>query len=95
MKKKQANSNWYETFHFYSGHDLTVSVLLNTLGVFNGFAPPYCAAVIVELREKDSDYFVTVSMFYILIFFRKFKRNLFCKASILLIFTICLIGVNI
>lgn len=64
MKKKRANGDRNETFQFYSGHDLTVAVLLNTLGVYNGFAPPYCAAVIVELRQKDSDYFVTVSMFY-------------------------------
>ena len=36
----------------YSGHDNTVSSILNTLGVFNTIAPPYASMVIVELFER-------------------------------------------
>jgi len=37
----------------YSGHDTTVSSILNTLGVFNTIAPPYASMVIVELFERE------------------------------------------
>ena len=35
--------------------------LLDTLNVFNRIAPPYSSAVLVELRKKEDDYFVSVS----------------------------------
>lgn len=49
-----------ETFHFYSGHDTTISVLLTALDIYNGIPPPYSTSVIIELRQKDEDYVVTV-----------------------------------
>lgn len=49
-----------ETFHFYSGHDTTISVLLTALEIYNGIPPPYSTSVIVELRQKDDNYVVTI-----------------------------------
>jgi hypothetical protein len=52
-------------FQIYSGHDTTIAVLLNTLGVFDNLHPPYGAMVLVELRLMESDnYIVTVSPLY-------------------------------
>ncbi|XP_068082355.1 lysosomal acid phosphatase isoform X2 [Anabrus simplex] len=45
----------------YSAHDTTVANLLMTLGVFDGHCPPYTALILIELRNKLEDYYVTVS----------------------------------
>ena len=37
----------------YSGHDTTISYVLNTLGVFNGLAPPYASLVMLELLHRN------------------------------------------
>ena len=37
----------------YSAHDTTISYVLNTLGVYNGLAPPYASLVMFELMDKD------------------------------------------
>ena len=39
--------------YMYSGHDTTVAPILHTLGIFNGFAPPYSSMIIFELFEQD------------------------------------------
>jgi len=39
--------------YMYSGHDTTISAVLNSLGVFNGLAPPYASAVLMELLKRD------------------------------------------
>lgn len=49
-----------ETFHFYSGHDTTISVLLTALDIYNGIPPPYSTSVIFELRKKYDNYVVTI-----------------------------------
>lgn len=54
-----------ETFHFYSGHDTTISVLLTALDLYDGIPPPYSTSVIFELRQKDKDYVVTVRMIHV------------------------------
>ncbi|GAB1605782.1 lysosomal acid phosphatase-like isoform X1 [Argonauta hians] len=47
--------------YFYSGHDATVSALLNALKVSNEMSPPYAASVIVELHHNlTSGYYVQV-----------------------------------
>ncbi|XP_029646068.1 lysosomal acid phosphatase isoform X1 [Octopus sinensis] len=47
--------------YFYSGHDATVSALLNALSVSNGLSPPYAASVILELHQSlDQGYYVQV-----------------------------------
>lgn len=43
----------------YSGHDTTVSSLLNSLGMFDPpLAPPYASMVIIELLKSDSKYWL-------------------------------------
>ncbi|XKL68273.1 hypothetical protein PGB90_003764 [Kerria lacca] len=60
MKNKISSPEFNQTIHFYSGHDITIAPFLFSLGIYNSIAPPYSAAVIVELREKDYNYFVTI-----------------------------------
>ena len=51
--------------HFYSGHDTTLAGLLVILGLFDRIQSGYGAAVIIELRLKNSDYVVTARTVYI------------------------------
>lgn len=44
----------------YSGHDTTVANLLNTLRVFELHNPPFRACVLLELREYQNNYYVSV-----------------------------------
>lgn len=45
----------------YSGHDTTVSNLLNTLGVLELHTPPFAATVLLELRKNfNNEYSVTL-----------------------------------
>ena len=37
----------------YSAHDTTISYVLNSLGVYNGLAPPYASLVMFELVDND------------------------------------------
>ncbi|KAI5713220.1 hypothetical protein M8J76_003193 [Diaphorina citri] len=44
----------------YSAHDTTVANLLNTLNIFDLHCPPYTAAVMIELHQKDDEYYVNI-----------------------------------
>ena len=44
----------------YSGHDVTISFVLNSLGVFNNLPPPYASLVIFELLYQG-DWYVQIS----------------------------------
>lgn len=53
-----ANENTYKMV-MYSGHDTTVSALLNTLGMFDpAIGPPYASMVVIELTRQNHSYFV-------------------------------------
>jgi len=46
----------------YSGHDTTLSSLLNTLGMFDPpIAPPYASLIMIELFKKNGTYLVSFS----------------------------------
>lgn len=47
-------------FHFYSAQETSLAIFLHTLDVYNNLIPNYTASVMIELREKDSEYYVTV-----------------------------------
>jgi lysosomal acid phosphatase len=47
-------------FHFYSAQETSISVFLHTLDVYDLLIPSYTASVMVELREKNSEYYVTL-----------------------------------
>jgi Histidine acid phosphatase. len=49
----------------YSAHDTTVANLLNTLNIFDLHCPPYTAAVMIELHQKDDEYYVNVSVSFL------------------------------
>ncbi|ESP01199.1 hypothetical protein LOTGIDRAFT_139839 [Lottia gigantea] len=61
-KVMKATTSFSQKVMFYSGHDTTVAALLNALQVFNKISPPYTAAVIMELHEKNNNY--SVNLFY-------------------------------
>nr|CAD7443699.1 unnamed protein product [Timema bartmani] len=45
--------------YIYSAHDNNVVDLLQGLDVFNGILVPYASAVMIELRNKSDEYFIT------------------------------------
>lgn len=45
----------------YSAHDTTVANILKSLNLFERQIPPYLSLILIELRKKDEEYFVTVS----------------------------------
>merc|ERR1712222_253928 len=38
--------------YVYSGHDTSIATILNSLNVFNGLAPPYASAVLLEMFKQ-------------------------------------------
>ena len=44
----------------YAGHDLAIGFVLNTLGIFDGLAPPYSSAVLFELYNIQGSYKVQI-----------------------------------
>ena len=58
---KKAEGQFKKIFQFYSGHDTTITALMNTLGIFNGFQPPFSSSLMIELRRKNDQHIVTVS----------------------------------
>lgn len=51
----EMGGNDTKLLYVYSSHDTKVASLLNALKMFNGIAPPYAAAVIMELLEADTE----------------------------------------
>lgn len=47
--------------NLFSAHDVNVVAVLNALGVYDNSFPPFSSAVIVELLEKNDNYYVRVS----------------------------------
>ena len=45
----------------YAAHDTTISYVLNTLGIYDGLAPPFTSMVIIELYYLDAEYRVKIS----------------------------------
>lgn len=61
MKAKR-DDTFTPTVHYYSSHDTTITPLMLLLGIYDEIAPPYCATLLIELRQKNQDYIVTVSL---------------------------------
>ena len=49
--KRKINGSLVENISVYSGHDTTISALLNSIGVFDFLPPPFAATVLFELRQ--------------------------------------------
>ncbi|XP_045105825.1 prostatic acid phosphatase-like isoform X2 [Portunus trituberculatus] len=69
MRKKVAgssssssSSNVDTKIYMYSGHDATLAIVTEALGVYNGLPPPYAALFLLELHKVDDQYFV--KMYY-------------------------------
>ncbi|XP_071517146.1 prostatic acid phosphatase-like isoform X2 [Panulirus ornatus] len=58
MRQKVAGNLPKQKMYMYSAHDITLSVLLLGLGVFNNVAPPYATTVLIELHKMDGEHFV-------------------------------------
>ena len=48
--------------YMYSGHDTSIATILNSLKVFNGLAPPYASAILLELfKREEGKHFVRIA----------------------------------
>ncbi len=56
------DTEFNQVLHLYSAHDTTIAPFLNALGIYNWLPPPLACAVLVEMREKNEKYIVTVSI---------------------------------
>lgn len=77
---KNPLNNSTKKFHFYGGHDNSISSMMYALGNYNEVNPPYCAALIFELRKKGNKNFIVVSIFVermqeIFIIIRKYLKE--------------------
>lgn len=55
MQLRIDRQNTVRKTYLFSSHDTSVSAFLSALDLFNGIAPPYAAAVFVELHSMSSD----------------------------------------
>ncbi|XP_058795101.1 venom acid phosphatase Acph-1-like [Phymastichus coffea] len=59
--REKKNSN---KIHLYSGHELNIVMLLQTLGLYDDLIPQYSSAIIIELHEIKNKYFIKVFYYY-------------------------------
>jgi prostatic aicd phosphatase len=48
--------------NLYSAHDLNVAAMLKTLKIFDNHIPRFTSSVIIELHEKNGNYFIKVNI---------------------------------
>jgi len=71
IKKRHKNEEFSEkVLRIYSGSDITLGILLNSMNVYYDNPLSYDASVIVELRRRANEYIVTVSKIQIFTFVR-------------------------
>ncbi|KAK4292526.1 hypothetical protein Pmani_020275 [Petrolisthes manimaculis] len=58
MRTRANNASSPARMHMYSGHDTTLAVLMQGLGVYNGVPPPYATTFIIELHNINGQRFV-------------------------------------
>lgn len=63
MNKKIKDDAWLKQFHVYSTRTAILIGLQNALGVYNNILPEPSSAFLIELRKKQGEYIVTVSIF--------------------------------
>ncbi|KAH6939485.1 hypothetical protein HPB50_018570 [Hyalomma asiaticum] len=56
LEEAAQNKSQYKVF-MYSTHDTEISAILDALGVFDGHAPPYCSALLLELWKDGPSNF--------------------------------------
>lgn len=54
----------YRKVLVFSGHDITIANVLNTLGAFEYHCPPYASTILIELRQNQSDSSTYLNVFY-------------------------------
>ncbi|KAK3884339.1 hypothetical protein Pcinc_011380, partial [Petrolisthes cinctipes] len=58
MRTRANNASSPARMHMYSGHDTTLVVLMEGLGVYNGIPPPYATTFLLELHNIRGQRFV-------------------------------------
>uniref|UniRef100_A0A1W7RAX7 acid phosphatase n=1 Tax=Hadrurus spadix TaxID=141984 RepID=A0A1W7RAX7_9SCOR len=64
LQKAKGELSETSKIFIYSTHDTMVAAVLSALGVFNNIAPPYCAAILIELHS-DGEHEHTVRLLYL------------------------------
>lgn len=59
--KAVINGTLHRKINIFSGHDLNVIGLLQALRIFDDKLPSYASSIMIELYEKNNEYFVKVS----------------------------------
>lgn len=61
MKEKETGT-LRQKLWLYSAHDVTLTCLMDAMGIFEPHIPPLSATLMIELRkDKNRDYFVSVN----------------------------------
>ncbi|RZC38364.1 prostatic acid phosphatase, partial [Asbolus verrucosus] len=60
FRNATANATDYRKFLVFSGHDVTIANVLNTMGAFQYHCPPYASTILFELRKSNLNYYVNV-----------------------------------
>ncbi|XP_029165111.1 uncharacterized protein LOC114936176 [Nylanderia fulva] len=60
MKQKINGTLPDRKINLFSAHDLNVAALLQALNIYNNETPKYGSCIIIELHEKNNEYFVKV-----------------------------------
>jgi len=48
--------------NLFSGHDTNVMSIMHALNIFYGNVPRYTSSIIIELHEKNGEFFVKVGL---------------------------------
>ncbi|XP_031638619.1 lysosomal acid phosphatase-like [Contarinia nasturtii] len=62
-EKTQSKLSPDRSLWIYSGHDITIANLLNSLGLYDGYIPPFASCLFFELYQSGKDNF-NVQLFY-------------------------------
>lgn len=62
--------------NIFSAHDVNVVAILYALGIFNNFFPMFTSGVIIELHEKEGEFYVLVSIRLIVIIVQRLHTSI-------------------
>lgn len=82
----------HQKINIFSGHDLTVAALLAVVGDLDPHIPKYSATVMVELLQKNDNYYVKVNLLKLNLI--NYRTNLFYLRRCIFSFPVALLSGN-